>query len=875
MWASAEPIPFENLPTTEPFSSLMLKNFNLTEGDGRCVSRWTALLAACNGRDNLFGFARLQADAQGTPVLNFGELKRAGTKVTLVLQDEQARPILVNDNRVSAKLSLQESDIAPIYTPEGETQGILFLDYLKDIKTLQADEAINPACFGWAAYSVNQNMTFSLGAMSNADGTVEYYGDQNITLTTLVRPTPTHTKDGDSFTLIENPQFTDAEVLTITVNTDPDGADGLLITGTYTLKLKDVKVTENGQQKPLTAMKSGEHLTLTVTLAHNMKVSATATIGDWDQVSADVDLNDDAAKIPSYTYDAATHTYTIKFKRGIADVWVDMQQHTDRADAKVMYGIVELKYVNGVAMGVIDGNTSTEAISSVINAAIAADIKNYYVINELLRSDNNKPTLFEPIHSLVGIDEGGGPVSDDPDIGTLSIVLADVTQIQEWDFVECHALKSVSAPKATSIGLESFINCSGIEKVTLDVATTIGERAFPNCVNLTELTFGSVITEIDPSAFHKSGNGATPWTESCNLTLAAGQKDHAVYPVTAVGGQLKWAGYAWKSITVGDTEYAAVGDELYTAIDGVPVRNIDGTDYALIDGMCGKTTGHTADDEAPVIEQITRAIGAGINNFCVINELAKYRISPNYYVYNTVVGQAFINCGAADGSITLMFADATQVPDGAFEDCKNLKSVSAPNATSIYDDAFSGCSNITSINLPVATYISDWAFSGCSNITSINLPAATRIRDYAFFGCLNITSIDLPAAIYIGNHGFENCKSLTNLSLPLVTSIGDYAFQSCESITNLSLPLVTSIGNWTLNNCSKLATLSFGYVIVSVGNDPFQGVGSSVGGCDLTLASGQQHMTNGAPNGNPVIAADASATWVIRTWKSITISNNQ
>ncbi len=296
--AVAEPIPFGNLPTTEPFSTLMLKDFNLTEGDGRCVSRWTALLAACNGWDNLFGFARLQADAQGNPVLNFGELKRVGTKVTLVLQDEQARPILVNNNQVSAELSLQASDIAPIYTPEGETQGILFLDYLKDIKTLQADEAINPACFGWAAYSVNQNMTFSLGAMSNADGTVEYYGDQNNTLTTLVHPTPTHTKDGDSFTLVEAPQFTDDEVLTITVNTDPDGADGLLTTGTYTLKLKDVKVTENGQQKPLTAMKSGEHLTLTVTLAHNMKVSATATIGDWDQVSADVDLNDDAAKIP-------------------------------------------------------------------------------------------------------------------------------------------------------------------------------------------------------------------------------------------------------------------------------------------------------------------------------------------------------------------------------------------------------------------------------------------------------------------------------------------------------------------------------------------------------------------------------------------------
>jgi site-specific DNA-cytosine methylase len=117
--------------------------------------------------------------------------------------------------------------------------------------------------------------------------------------------------DGDSFTLVEAPQFTDDEVLTITVNNDPDGDNGLLITGTYTLKLKDVKVTENGQQKPLTAMKSGEHLTLTVTLQHNMLVQATATIGGWDEVRADVDLNQDPSKMPPYEYDATTKTYTV------------------------------------------------------------------------------------------------------------------------------------------------------------------------------------------------------------------------------------------------------------------------------------------------------------------------------------------------------------------------------------------------------------------------------------------------------------------------------------------------------------------------------------------------------------------------------------
>lgn len=440
--AVAEPIPFGNLPTTEPFSTLMLKDFNLTEGDGRCVSRWTALLATCNGWDNLYGFARLQADAQGNPVLNFGELKRAGTKVTLVLQDEQARPILVNNNRVSAELSLQASDIAPVYTPEGKTQGILFLDYLKDIKTLQADEAINPACFGWAAYSVNQNMTFSLGAMSNADGTVEYYGDQNNTLTTLVRPTPTHTKDGDSFTLIEAPQFTDEEVLTIEVNTDPDGADGLLITGTYTLKLKDVKVTENGQQKPLTAMKSGEHLTLTVTLAHNMKASATATIGDWDQVSADVDLNDDAAKILPYEYKEADNTYYIYMKEGIEPALADREaNHSEAA-----------------------------IISNVPGYAIAYDATSLYAWAAAVRTAMNAGAETHP--NLILADNITLPAKTEEGQGTDITVTEGVPSGSNWTPVrEYDAEGYIIAYKGTIDGRGHII--SGLR-----INSTAGETAF-------------------------------------------------------------------------------------------------------------------------------------------------------------------------------------------------------------------------------------------------------------------------------------------------------------------------------------------------------------------------------------------------------------
>jgi hypothetical protein len=69
-------------------------------------------------------------------------------------------------------------------------------------------------------------------------------------------------------------------------------------------------------------------------------------------------------------------------------------------------------------------------------------------------------------------------------------------------------------------------------------------------------------------------------------------------------------------------------------------------------------------------------------------------------------------------------------------------------------------------------------------------------------------------------------------------------------------------------------------VIGEVGEGAF--MRASTGDCDLTLAAGQQHMTEGidetpgTPNGTPVVAAAEDAepearTWAGNTWKSITI----
>ena len=284
------------LANTEPYSTLMLKDFNLTEGNDRPVSRWTLLTASSGGIDNLLGWARLTADATtGQPVLDYA-MQRGNAKVTIIVQDENGQPVDVSGDKVTATVSLPKTTSEVIYTPEGETEGKHLNLYLQtEVKTLAADEDIDPNRIALGTSAIGtENFDFDGMLTTDVNG---YYGENNNTLTAIVSATATHTTtNGTTFTPIAGgPQFTGEEKLTITVNTDPDG-NGPQTTGTYSLKLSEVKLSDT---ENLTALEPGKHYTLTVTLRHNTLVAATATIGAWSTASASATLGGDGAKLPA------------------------------------------------------------------------------------------------------------------------------------------------------------------------------------------------------------------------------------------------------------------------------------------------------------------------------------------------------------------------------------------------------------------------------------------------------------------------------------------------------------------------------------------------------------------------------------------------
>lgn len=196
---------------------------------------------------------------------------------------------------------------------------------------------------------------------------------------------------------------------------------------------------------------------------------------------------------------------------------------------------------------------------------------------------------------------------------------------------------------------------------------------------------------------------------------------------------------------------------------------------------------------------------------------------PNHIT--SIENNAFAGCTM---STFVIPEDVEYIGASAFCRNPNLVSVTLPSTlTNVGDYAFANCGKLQSIN-----GISNWTkmpngiFENCKEL-KMDIPLQIdTIGDYAFQYCELLTVPSLKELKYLGHHALYCCKSLTDFSTSTkLQFIGDEALYGCEQISRISLPeTLTQIGYHAFGNTS-IKELTIPSSVQAIGRE-------LVAGCD-------------------------------------------
>lgn len=170
----------------------------------------------------------------------------------------------------------------------------------------------------------------------------------------------------------------------------------------------------------------------------------------------------------------------------------------------------------------------------------------------------------------------------------------------------------------------------------------------------------------------------------------------------------------------------------------------------------------------------------------------------------------------------------SEIGEGAFEDYKNLVTLSLPNSLSkINNRAFKYCCNLTHVTIPDSVaFVGNEAFSGCSALSEVLISNNVKhIGDKACSSCSSLSKIIIPDSVtFVGRLAFSGCHNLVSLSLSKqLREINSGTFSYCSKLNNVILPEgLVWIGNDAFAHCQNLVSITIPCTCTKVGARAFE-----------------------------------------------------
>jgi hypothetical protein len=407
-----------------------------------------------------------------------------------------------------------------------------------------------------------------------------------------------------------------------------------------------------------------------------------------------------------------------------------------------------------------------------------------------------------------------------------------ITSIGSSAFNSKTVLTEVYIPDGiTSIGMDAFYGCSNLVIIELpSTLTTIGKSAFFNCTKLSQINSAVIGQAILPVSIADIGyNAFASCQKIVDITIPEG-----ISYLNAFSG--------------------CIGlKRINSAVDGV--ANIPNSVVSI--GSASETA---------AFRYCTGLVEINLPNGIT-------SLPP--YTFQGCSSLIRIN-STVDGEINIP-STITEIGNGAFTDCQNIKRVTIPSSVSVLGySVFYGCKNLLRlnsdtdgvVNFPswIAT-IPNETFRGCTGIAEINIPATvtglgsgvfygntalkrmnstvdgeinipstvTSLGPELFYGCSKITKVNIPATItnWMQTRMFYNCAALLeiNAGTTHIPAVGSNVFHFCTNLSRINSTVdgeinlpggITSIGTYMFTRAKKIIKVNVPNGVTTIGLQAFQ-----------------------------------------------------